>query len=157
MSLITRFFILKKKSYKGYVDRMQRIAVVFFIICSGVCQSAADCSIFSYFTVDYVKTDFYRRKLVATVVSKAVEKFLVCCVPSARACLMCVFRPCQCFQFSSNSRKFLEFLPTTHSTKIFLEFVPSRKFDSEEFLADHFTSHIPPYKIPQIIKIYFLL
>ena len=54
-----------------------------------------------FFTVDYVKTDFYRSKLVATVVSKAVENIqcAVCrqcvqvfCVPFARACSMCVFR-----------------------------------------------------------------
>ena len=32
----------------------------------------------------------------------------------------------------------------------------SRKFDSEEFLY-HFTSHISPFKIPQIIRMYFLL
>ena len=48
----------------------------------------------------------------------------------------------QCFQFSSNSRKFLEFRLTTHSMRIFLEFVPSRKFDSEEFLGSFHKSHI---------------
>ena len=48
----------------------------------------------------------------------------------------------QSFQFSSNSRKFLEFRLTTHSMRIFLEFVPSRKFDSEEFLGSLHKSRI---------------
>ena len=86
----------------------------FLIICSGVCQSAADCSIFSYFTVDYVKTDFYRRKLVATAVSKAVETFLVCCVPSARACLMCIFRPCVVYLSSVRARVHVLCVPSVH-------------------------------------------
>ena len=108
-------FLFKKKqfySYTGYIGCIE--LQCFLIICSGVCQSAADSSIFSYFTVDYVKTDFYRRKLEATVVSKAVEKILVFCVPSARACLMCVFRPCVVYMSSVRARVHVLCVPSVH-------------------------------------------